>query len=180
MDLGALAQSVEPLGVLHEQVIDFLNAIQTQLGEMAKSLEAAKALRLQLSELVQALDAGSELQSQTYELSKALGVALQAERKKATSNIAQLIVSRDDELAASSCAPHQAWPIGTRSCTSPSYRLETPQAGRRKALLSACSPTPARAMSWSSCGTSFLSSGITSAANNRSSLPPGRTACLHS
>jgi hypothetical protein len=82
VDLGALAQSVEPLGALHNQVIDFLNAIQTQLGEMAKSLEAAKALRLQLSELVQALDAGSELQSQTYELSKALGVALQAERTK--------------------------------------------------------------------------------------------------
>src|SRR4029077_8084153 len=82
VDLGALAQSVEPLGALHDQVIDFLNAIQTQLGEMAKSLEAAKALRLQLSELVQALDAGSELQSQTYELSKALGVALQAERTR--------------------------------------------------------------------------------------------------
>ena len=82
VDLGALAQSVEPLGALHNQVIDFLNAIQTQLGEMAKSLEAAKALRLQLSELVQALDAGSELQSQTYELSKALGLALQAERTK--------------------------------------------------------------------------------------------------
>ena len=82
VELGVLAQSVEPLGALHNQVIDFLNAIQTQLGEMAKSLEAAKALRLQLSELVQALDAGSELQSQTYELSKALGVALQAERTK--------------------------------------------------------------------------------------------------
>jgi hypothetical protein len=82
VDLGALAQSVEPLGALHDQVIDFLNAIQTQLGEMAKSLEAAKALRMQLSELVQALDAGSELQSQTYELSEALGVALQAERTK--------------------------------------------------------------------------------------------------
>jgi hypothetical protein len=82
VELGVLAQSVEPLGALHNQVIDFLNAIQTQLGEMAKSLEAAKALRLQLSELVQALDAKSELQSQTYELSKALGVALQAERTK--------------------------------------------------------------------------------------------------
>jgi len=82
VELGALARSVEPLGALHNQVIDFLNAIQTQLGEMAKSLEAAKALRLQLSELVHALDAGSELQSQTYELSKALGVALQAERTK--------------------------------------------------------------------------------------------------
>jgi hypothetical protein len=82
VELGALAQSVQPLGALHDQVIDFLNAIQTQLTEMAKSLEAAKALRLQLSELVQALDAGSELQSQTYELSKALGDALQAERAK--------------------------------------------------------------------------------------------------
>jgi hypothetical protein len=82
VELGALTQSVEPLGALHNQVIDFLNAIQNQLAEMAKSLEAAKALRLQLSELVQALDAGSELQSQTYELSKALGVALQAERTK--------------------------------------------------------------------------------------------------
>jgi hypothetical protein len=82
VELGVLARSVEPLGALHNQVIDFLNAIQTQLGEMAKSLEAAKALRLQLSELVQALDAGSELQSQTYELSKALGVALQADRTK--------------------------------------------------------------------------------------------------
>jgi hypothetical protein len=70
--------------MLFHQLTDttFLNAIQTQLTEMAKSLEAAKALRLQLSELVQALDAGSELQSQTYELSKALGVALQAERTK--------------------------------------------------------------------------------------------------
>src|ERR1700741_5264735 len=46
VDLGALAQSVEPLGALHNQVIDFLNAIQTQLGDMAKSLEAAKALRM--------------------------------------------------------------------------------------------------------------------------------------
>jgi hypothetical protein len=82
VDLGVLAQTFEPLGVLHDQVIDFLNAIQAQLAEMAKSLEAAKALRLQLSELVQALDAGSELQSQTYELSKALGVALKAERTK--------------------------------------------------------------------------------------------------
>jgi hypothetical protein len=82
VEVGVLAQSVEPLSALHNQVIDFLNDIQTQLGEMAKSLEAAKALRLQLSELVQALDARSELQSQTYEHSKALGVALQAERTK--------------------------------------------------------------------------------------------------
>jgi hypothetical protein len=64
------------------QVVDFLSAIQAQLADMAKSLEAAKALRLQLSELVQALDAGTELQAQTYELSKALGVALQANRTK--------------------------------------------------------------------------------------------------
>jgi hypothetical protein len=82
VELGVLAQSFEPLGVLHDQVVDFLNAIQAQLAEMAKSLEAAKALRLQLSELVQALDAGSELQAQTYELSKALGIALQADRAK--------------------------------------------------------------------------------------------------
>jgi hypothetical protein len=82
VELGVLAQSFEPLGVLHDQVVDFLNAIQAQLADMAKSLEAAKALRLQLSELVQALDAGSELQAQTYELSKALGVALQADRTK--------------------------------------------------------------------------------------------------
>jgi hypothetical protein len=82
VELGTLAQSFEPLGVLHDQVVDFLNAIQAQLAEMAKSLEAAKALRLQLSELVQALDAGSKLQSQTLELSKALGVALQTERTK--------------------------------------------------------------------------------------------------
>jgi hypothetical protein len=81
-ELGVLAQSFEPLGVLHDQVVDFLNAIQAQLADMAKSLEAAKALRLQLSELVQALDAGSELQAQTYELSKALGIALQADRTK--------------------------------------------------------------------------------------------------
>jgi len=74
--------AVEPLGMLRDQVVDFLNAIQAQLADMAKSLEAAKALRLQLSELVQALDAGSELQAQTYELSKALGVALQANRTK--------------------------------------------------------------------------------------------------
>ena len=79
---GVLAQSLEPLGVLHDQAIDFLSAIRAQLADMATSLEAAKALRLQLSELVQALDAGSELQAQTYELSKALGVALQAERTK--------------------------------------------------------------------------------------------------
>ncbi len=64
------------------QVVDFLSAIQAQLADMAKSLEAAKALRLQLSELVQALDAGTELQAQTYELLKALGVALQANRTK--------------------------------------------------------------------------------------------------
>jgi hypothetical protein len=82
VELGVLAQSFEPLGVLHDQVVDFLNAIQAQLADMAKSLEAAKALRLQLSELVQALDAGSELQAQTYELSKALGMALQADRTK--------------------------------------------------------------------------------------------------
>ena len=82
LDLGVLAQSFEPLGVLHDQVVDFLNSIQAQLTDMAKSLETAKALRQQLSELVQALDAGSELQSQTYELSKALGDALQAERAK--------------------------------------------------------------------------------------------------
>jgi hypothetical protein len=74
--------AVEPLGMLRDQVVDFLNAIQAQLADMAKSLEAAKALRLQLTELVQALDAGSELQAQTYELSKALGVALQANRTK--------------------------------------------------------------------------------------------------
>jgi hypothetical protein len=67
---------------MQRQVVDFLNAIQTQLAEMAKSLEAAKALRLQLSELVKVLDAGSDLQAQTYELSKALVVALQADRKK--------------------------------------------------------------------------------------------------
>ena len=82
VELGALAQSFEPLGVMQRQVVDFLNAIQTQLAEMAKSLEAAKALRLQLSELVKVLDAGSDLQAQTYELSKALVVALQADRKK--------------------------------------------------------------------------------------------------
>ena len=82
VELGALAQSFEPLGVMQRQVVDFLNAIQTQLAEMAKSLEAAKALRLQLSELVKVLDAGSDLQTQTYELSKALVVALQADRKK--------------------------------------------------------------------------------------------------
>ena len=82
VDLGVLAQSFEPLGVLHDQVVDFLNAIQAQLTDMAKSLESAKALRLQLSELVQALDAGSELHAQTCELSKALGVALQAKRTK--------------------------------------------------------------------------------------------------
>ena len=82
VELGVLAQSFEPLGILHDEVVDFLNAVQTQLAEMAKSLEAAKELRLQLSELVQALDAGSELQTQTYELSRALGVALQAERTK--------------------------------------------------------------------------------------------------
>jgi hypothetical protein len=82
LDLGVLAQSFEPLGVLHDQVVDFLNSIQAQLTDMAKSLETAKALRQQLSELVQALDAGSELHAQTCELSKALGVALQAKRKK--------------------------------------------------------------------------------------------------
>jgi hypothetical protein len=82
VELGVLARSFEPLGMLHDQVVDFLNAIQAQLADMAKSLEAAKALRLQLSELVLALDAGSELQAQTYELSKALGVALQADRTK--------------------------------------------------------------------------------------------------
>src|SRR5579863_3647414 len=82
VELGALAQSFEPLGVMQRQVVDFLNAIQTQLAEMAKSLEAAKALRLQLSELVKVLDAGSDLQAQTYELSKALIVALQGDRKK--------------------------------------------------------------------------------------------------
>ena len=82
VELGALAESFEPLGVMQRQVVDFLNAIQTQLAEMAKSLEAAKALRLQLSELVKVLDAGSDLQAQTYELSKALVVALQADRKK--------------------------------------------------------------------------------------------------
>ena len=82
LDLGVLAQSFEPLGVLHDQVVDFLNSIQAQLTDMAKSLETAKALRQQLSELVQALDAGSELHAQTCELSKALGVALQAKRKR--------------------------------------------------------------------------------------------------
>lgn len=82
VELGVLAQSSEPLGALHDQVVDFLNAIQAQLADMATSLEAAKALRLQLSELVQALDAGSELQAQTYELSKALRVALQTDRTK--------------------------------------------------------------------------------------------------
>src|SRR5712692_5842337 len=61
VELGVLAQSFEPLGVLHDQVDAFLNAIQAQRADMAKSREAAKALRLQLSELVQALDAGSEL-----------------------------------------------------------------------------------------------------------------------
>jgi hypothetical protein len=82
MELGVLSQSFEPLSALHDQIVDFLTAIQAQLADMAKSLEASQSLRLQLSELVQALDAGSELQSQIQGLSKALGVALQPERAK--------------------------------------------------------------------------------------------------
>jgi DNA repair exonuclease SbcCD ATPase subunit len=82
VELGVLSQSVEPLGALHNQIVDFLNAIQGQLADMAKSLEEARSLRLQLSELVQDLDAGSELQSQIYDLSKALSVALESARTK--------------------------------------------------------------------------------------------------
>jgi hypothetical protein len=82
VELGVLSQSFEPLSALHDQIVDFLTAIQAQLADMAKSLEASQSLRLQLSELVQALDAGSELQSQIQGLSKALGVALQPERAK--------------------------------------------------------------------------------------------------
>ena len=70
--IGVLSQSFEPLSALHDQIVDFLTAIQAQLADMAKSLEASQSLRLQLSELVQALDAGSELQSQIQGLSKAL------------------------------------------------------------------------------------------------------------
>lgn len=42
-----------------------------------------------------------------------------------------------------------------------------PQAGRRNAEASAYCPIPARAISWSSIGTCFFSSGITSVANSR-------------
>ena len=80
--LDVLAQSLEPLKGLRDQVIEILNSIRRKLADLAMSLEAAKGLGQELSELLETLDTGSELQAQIDELSKVLGAAFQTKGAK--------------------------------------------------------------------------------------------------
>ena len=77
-DLGVLAESFEPVGALHHEVVRLADAVRIRLGQVVRSLEPANALRADAAELAQILENATELQAQFYDLSKTFGPVIHA------------------------------------------------------------------------------------------------------
>jgi hypothetical protein len=77
-DLGILAESFDPVRALHREVVRLSDDVRIRLATVARSLEPINALRTNVVEIALILEDATALQAQFYDLSKTFVPAFHA------------------------------------------------------------------------------------------------------